>query len=71
MPASRILEHSESESVARARALAPLVAERRAAGDQERHLPQPLFETLCEAVTPSNIEMAGQYFLTCDLQIRR
>ncbi len=35
--------------VERARALAPLVAQWRDAGEQERHIPRPLFEALRDA----------------------
>ena len=38
-----------SEWVERARALAPIVAQWRDAGEQERHMPHPLFEALCDA----------------------
>src|SRR5919109_5395046 len=38
-----------SEWVERARALAPVVAQWRDAGEQERHLPRPLFEALRDA----------------------
>src|SRR5262245_29112468 len=38
-----------SEWVERARALAPVVAQWRDAGEQERHVPRPLFEVLCDA----------------------
>src|SRR6266700_2700375 len=38
-----------SEWVERARALAPVVAQWRDAGEQERHIPRPLFEALCDA----------------------
>ena len=38
-----------SEWVERARALAPVVAQWRDAGEQERHVPRPLFEALRDA----------------------
>src|SRR2546428_2778015 len=38
-----------SEWVERARALAPVVEQWRDAGEQERHVPRPLFEALCDA----------------------
>jgi alkylation response protein AidB-like acyl-CoA dehydrogenase len=38
-----------SEWVERARALAPVVAQWRDVGEQERHVPRPLFEALCDA----------------------
>jgi alkylation response protein AidB-like acyl-CoA dehydrogenase len=38
-----------SEWVERAQALAPIVAQWRDAGEQERHIPRPLFEALCDA----------------------
>jgi alkylation response protein AidB-like acyl-CoA dehydrogenase len=38
-----------SEWVERARALAPLVAKWRDTSEQERHMPRPLFEALCDA----------------------
>src|SRR3989442_6687106 len=38
-----------SEWVERVRALAPVVAQWRDAGEQERHMPRPLFEALRDA----------------------
>jgi len=38
-----------SESGERARALAPVVEQWRDAGEQERHVPRPLCEALCDA----------------------
>jgi len=38
-----------SEWVERARALAPVVEKWRDTGEQERHMPRPLFEALCNA----------------------
>ena len=45
----------------RVRALAPIVAQWRDVGEQERHIPRPLFEALCDAgiFTMSAVKAVG------------